>query len=1068
MRLHTLLFYFYCFQTLAETSPNVVRFVRNDGQWDATIHYKADLPGGFLYLQNNALHYTFYDTKAVAGLHAAKENTANTRTASSLSAHGVSVTFEGANQHPQIIVSQEVSEKRNYYVGNDPTHWASNVPAFGEITYKNLYPNIDLRLYTYGNSLKYEFLVAAGADPSLIRIRYKGANGIAIEKGNLLISTSVSTIKELQPYSFQTTGTKSNEVASNFRITDGIVSFDFPNGLSPTLPLVIDPVLIFSSFSGSYADNWGHTATYDDEGNLLSGGSVFDIQAFPVTQGAFQTQFGGIWDVAILKFAGKGDKLVYATYIGGARTEVPHSIVCTTKGELIVFGTTSSTNFPTSLTAYDRSFNGGRNVTAVSGMDYTNGSDIYLIKLSKDGTKLIGSTYVGGSDNDGINFNRSNLLIRNYGDEYRGEVVLDANDNIYVASSTVSTNFPMQNPDRNVRAGSADAVVFRLNPDLSKLEWSTFLGGNGFDVAYGIRAGKTGVYVCGNTNSTDLQASTNALKRTIGGSEEGFAVRYVNDRLAALTYLGTPEPDAAQMIDLDKDENVYVVGITAGVYPVANAAYQNSRSGQFIQAMDNNLSKSLFSTVVGSGRGTPDIVPTAFLINECGNIYLAGWGGSINASLSAPYAAQSSTRGLPVTPDAYRTSTDGNNFYIMILETGAKSLLYATFFGSTNTEAGDHVDGGTCRFDKKGFIYHAACACNRDGSPANFTTTNGSWSRTNNAENCNNAAFKFDIDTLQVSFDAFKGAEKNVLTGCAPLTLRFVNTSVGGKTYDWDLGGLAKSTAPTETSYTFDKGGEYTIKLKGINPLSCNREKSAQKIIKVTPTEFNVVSPPRICTGGSVQLSASGATTYKWSPAEGLNRTDIANPVANPKSSTTYTVEMTNAAGCVSTRTVNVEVDTSFKPDFTFEKTFECGQPVSLQLINKTSNADRIVWDLGNGDTLRTPNPPPYIYKQPGTYQITVKAYRGTCELSTSKPVEIEPPYVVSNVITPNGDGKNDTFVISQKGVRVEIYNRWGKLMYQSDNYPSDWGKNVSNGTYYYLLTTPSGSKCKGWLEVME
>ena len=145
--------------------------------------------------------------------------------------------------------------------------------------------------------------------------------------------------------------------------------------------------------------------------------------------------------------------------------------------------------------------------------------------------------------------------------------------------------------------------------------------------------------------------------------------------------------------------------------------------------------------VFGTGSGQVDIALSAFLVDNCDNIYVSGWGGSTNGSQSA---TSSTTTGLPVTSDCHQCQTDGSDFYLIVLEENMQSLLYASFFGGN--QSNEHVDGGTSRFDKDGIVYQSVCAgC---GGNSDFPTTPGAWSNTNNAHNCNIAAFKFDISEL--------------------------------------------------------------------------------------------------------------------------------------------------------------------------------------------------------------------------------------------------------------------------------------------------------------------------------
>lgn len=1223
---------------------SAVHFIKNQGQWDAVVRYRADVPGGFLFLKSHSMLYVFYDTEALSKRHAGNKLTAKNapilasgQPSEGIKAQAVEVFFEGSSPNVQMKADHKVAENRNYFIGNDPSHWAQGVASFGQIEYEGLYPGINLKIYTYRQTLKYEFEVAAKADPKQIQMRYEGADQVSVGNNQLFIKTAFGSVRELQPYSFQEIDEKNKRVETQIRLDANTLQFDFPKGYNAALPLTIDPELVFSTFSGSTADNWGHTATFDADGNLYAGGTVFSAE-YPTTLGAYQTKQGGKVDIGITKYSPDGKKLLYATFIGGGNTETPNSMIVNSKGELVIMGTTGSSDFPVAANGYKKTFSGGSsyvpsgNTIRDGAINFTAGTDIFVAKLSKDGTQLLGSTYVGGRGNDGVSqtafFNTPTqeiaiVEIRNYGDDLRGEVVLDKDDNIYVASSTLSTDFPVLNAPQPRSGGAQDGVVFKLDPALNNLLWSTYLGGSDFDAAYGLKVGPSGaVYVCGQTRSPNLTASRDAHHPAIGGVEDGFIAKYLTNNLQRLTYVGTPNTEVCYMIDLDKEENVYVLGLTNGrtLYPSTVGTYFNNRGAQFIHCLDASLTTTLFSTVLGSGRGTPDISPTAFSVNDCGNIYLAGWGGVTNSVTN--HSPFSSTKDLPVTADAYQKTTSGNNFYLAILEKGAKSLLYATFFGTAvnSQNKGDHVDGGTSRFSKDGVVYHSTCAC--DGSL--FPTTSGAWSEKNNSSNCNNAAFKFDLDRIRAAFDTYEGTRKNILEGCAPLTLDLQNVSVNGKTYQWDIDGNVISRDPLQAKFTFDKPGEYKITLRAFNPLVCNRGvdvatrtivvrqinakatgdttvcsdvaaqlkaeggtnylwtpsaglsnpavanptakvktttvysvKISNAVCDVTKTitvkidnskpDFvagrdtticagnsvrlfaqgaalryvwspgqtlndtarnSVVASPRqttvytvvatyadgckptknitvriddskpdffvspdttICVGTSVQLLARGAARFRWARNPTLSDTTVSNPVAKPQQNTTYTVTGLYADGCRPTKTVNVAIDRPLAVDFAVNQQYACGQPTSVSFTNNTAGASRSEWTFGNGKTERATTPAPATYPNDGAYNVVLKAISAAgCEYNVAKMIDVQNLNQLNNVITPNGDGKNDLFAVRIKNTALEINDRWGRGVFKADNYQSDWGKDVQNGLYYYLLTTPNGQRCKGWIQVLE
>jgi PKD repeat protein len=919
---------------------------------------------------------------------------------------------------------------------------------------------------------------------------YEGTSGLALKDGFLVTTTTVNTVTETPPYCYQAVGNGPQEVRSQYVLRGNVLSFGFPAGYHRELPLVIDPYLVFSTYSGSFTDNWGFTATYDEAGNLYSGGIEFGNR-FPVSTGAFQVNFSGQIDVAVLKYNPEGSQLLYATYVGGGGVEVPHSLIVNKADELVILGTTASTNFPTTAGAYDRQLSRGASAdplsylyynqqgnltTAQGGIRYLNGSDLFVTKLNATGTELLGSTYLGGTANDGLHMVDKPLLlnernasttpiINNYGDQFRGDVNVDDAGNIYIASTTTSANFPTVNAAQTTMRGPQDAVVCQFSPDLSALLWSTYLGGSGIDVASSLRIGASGsVYVCGGTTSRDLPVGAGVVKPALNDNQDGFVARLSPTSAApVLSYLGTAQLDQAYLIDLDGNENVYVMGLTLGQYPVTGNVYRNGNSGQFIHALNNTFTQTLFSTVIGSGRQSPDISPTAFMVSDCGFIYLTGWGGEINQQFGEP---TSNTGGLPVTPDALRSTTSGDDFYLVILSSNAASLLYGSYIGSPTRQ--NHVDGGTSRFRKDGTIYHAVCAC-RDGSA--FPTTPNAWSRANNGnsdqnpganDGCNNLAFKFALNTLQAAFDG----EVEV---CSPHTGTYQNKSLGATTSQWEVNGQPVAASAGTLTYTFSQPGEYTITLRINNPATCKQTDVVTKKITVRQSSPISVSPgTRICAGDTTQLRADGGVKYEWLPKAGLDDPSSATPKATPAQTTDYRVKITNSFGCVKELTARVEVNREITAAFDVILSSECGKPNRVKLVNKSTNALRYQWLLGDNSVVEGENPDEFEYSRPGEYEVVLRASNDNCGTTASQRVRVENPELPPNVITPNGDAWNELFVLPNPGWKLEVYDRWGKHVYSNAAYQNDWGNDVQGGVYFYRITSPLGAACKGWLHVLK
>jgi len=260
------------------------------------------------------------------------------------------------------------------------------------------------------------------------------------------------------------------------------------------------------------------------------------------------------------------------------------------------------------------------------------------------------------------------------------------------------------NPERAITGDcfdclEADALtrVYAARDLLDCILWSEVAPLRGIDAAISGLANARNLFVAGGTASFDFPTTSGVYQTTFGGDVDGWIAQVSGDGSSILrsTFTGTPTFNQVYFLDLDMQENVYVYGQTTGSFPVTSGVYSNPNSGQFVQKFDNTLATLSFSTVFGSGIGIPNISPTAFIVNDCVNIFLSGWGGQINSQLGF---WNSSTNHMPVTPDAYQKNTSGSDFYFMVLSSDASQLLYATYLGGADSRT--HVDGGTCRFDK--------------------------------------------------------------------------------------------------------------------------------------------------------------------------------------------------------------------------------------------------------------------------------------------------------------------------------------------------------------------------------
>ena len=756
-----------------------------------------------------------------------------------------------------------------------------------------------------------------------------------------LIDNYVARVLELAPFAYQVSESGDTlPVECHYKLDKNVVSFSL-GSYDRGQPVVIDPVLVFSSYSGSTADNWGYTATYDSHGNLYGGGIAFSV-GYPVTFGAYQTQFcasasGTTTDVAITKFDSAGTNIYYSTYLGGSYVDIPHSLYVNDNDELYVFGTTASPDFPVTPDAFDTSFNYGTATTLSTSLSFPLGADIFVARFSADGRQLLSSTFVGGSGNDGVN--TASELRKNYADDNRGEILMDINSNVYVVTSTYSPDFPVTpNAYDTSYNGSQDVCVFKMSYDLSQMIWSTYMGGAGKDAGYSMMLADDGsVYLCGGTASADFPVVAGAHQSALAGGADGYVSHLSpnGDNLLASTYLGSPEYDQAYLIKGDRLSVPHVFGQTSasGMTWVQNASYHTPGGGQFLTKLAPSLDGVVWSTAFGSGLGGPDISPTALLVDYCSNIYMSGWG-------SAQLNGFGGTVGLPITADAFQSTTDGSDYYFICLNDDVSQLVYGSFFGGAATYAREHVDGGTSRFDRKGRIYQAVCAgC---GGQSSFPTTPGAWSTTNGSTNCNLGVIKMDFGLPVVVADF-----RMPSTVCMPDTVFFENHSqtIGNSTsYFWDFGDGAISTQ-TAPSHCYAHSGYYNITLIVQDLGSCNFADTLTKMVLVLANMVDTLPDANICYGDFAQIGIppSVGVDYQWSPVSSLSNPSASNPIAAPLQSTLYRL-VASTQSCTDTFYQRVRVDTSsalLSPDTTI-----CRGDTALLTLSGVADYVSIIWSL--------------------------------------------------------------------------------------------------------------------------
>lgn len=1019
-----------------------VEFIENKGQWDARVKFKSEAGDGSFFLEEKGYTIAQYNADDLngmrEGMHVPPGIRADREGPSRVRSHAYRVEFVGASV-PQITGEKPIQTYNNYIIGDDPSKWVSKATIYQAVTYKNIYPGIDIRYFMdEGLNLKYDFILHPGAKVSDIALKYSGAEKLEVQKRELVVTTSLGKNRSLRPYTYQLQDNGRQEVDCKYEIKNDVVRFKVAN-YDPTKILVIDPTLVFFTYSGSSANNFGFTATFGVDGSFFGGGIVFG-QGFPVSPGAYGQAFGGgQYDIGIIKLSPDGRNRIYATYIGGSGQEQPHSLVADNQGNLILAGRTNSGNYPV-VPARD---------AATSGPG--GGYDIVVSKLSADGSALIGSMRIGGSGLDGVNIGdredlTSSSLRRNYGDDARSEVLLDNSGNIYVASCTQSTDFPTTPgaAQRN-RIGKQDAVLLKLNPSCQNILFSTRLGGTEDDAAYVLTVGANNdVYVAGATKSKDFLGIPNA--GVIGpkfneGEIDGFVV-VLNDQGSIVksgTYVGTNAIDEVYGIDVDNLGYPYIMGTTHGSMPVINANYSNAGAKQFIWKMEPDLSSIIYATVYGStNSGAPNISPTAFMVDRCENVYVSGWGGKANSSF-----AGGNVLGMPVTADAVKGTADasGSDFHFFVLEKNAASQLYGTFFGQRDPPAGaspvtygDHVDGGTSRFDSRGYIYQSMCFQHIPGQP--FNGTAGSWSMQNKVSDGG-----YSIGMLKIEMD-FTGVRANLQVvmdgvpndtiGCIPQLVEFrdIEKSSKGVLFYWDFGdGTGDTTTVQNTSHNYTLAGSYLVRLISIDSSTCNIADTVYQRIylnnnRVMPDFDAIKLPP--CENLTYQFTNTTTETtgqpfkpniFKWD--FGDNSTFLTNSFGDPVTHTyaatgTYNVKLTvsDTLYCNSPADTVKVIRISPIVKASFETPAVGCAPYEAKFDNTSQGGISFLWDFGDGTT-GTDDSPMHLYNTLGTYTITLTASDpASCNLTdvttfaitvSEKPTaafDFQPTHPIENVFT--------------------------------------------------------------------
>ncbi len=1055
-------------------------FIENKGQWESPFHYKLTLGNGSVFLEGNRVTFNLVERIKAKRKDVQASDFHHYEPDSLIRSHAYRMTFLGGNPSPEHTPGKKRRAYLNYLKGNDPQRWKGKVGLYEQVRYSEVYPRIDAVYYfSEDKNLKYDLVIKPGANPSQVKISYAGQEGLELVYGNLMVYTSIENVLESAPYAYQLENGERVEVPCEYRLEGNILSFDV-GAYNREKELIIDPTLIFCTYSGSRHDNFGYTATYGADGSAYGGGVIFGLGSMYPTKMAFQSvsanSTGTEMDIAISKYTADGTDLIYSTYLGGTNNEMPYSLLEAKNGDLLILGNTGSEDFPMSSQAFSDSLSKGAQVGAIR--KYYNGIDIFMARLGAQGDTLIGSTFIGDTAKDGLNTG----FDLNYGDRFRGDIGEDSRGNIYAVSNSWSSDFPVKGPFAQSYQGKQDGVVFSFNADFSSLNWSTYVGGSENDALLSLKlVNDSLLYVTGASASTGLvPLGFPSYQNALSGSGDGFIAgfRASDGLMQYATYNGTPDMDANYFLEQNDKGQIYVFGQTRGIYPVGGVTdiFSEQAGPQFIQLFKPDLGDDIRSTVFGRStiEGRANISPTALMVDICENVYVTGWGGGAEGYLNRQFSYnQGNTSQLYITNSAHQKTTDGSDFYFLVLDESWKKVNYATYFGQ-NGGFGDHVDGGTSRFRKDGTIFQAVCAsC---GSSSGFPVTDSAYSKVNrygNQGGCNMAVFKFSIKYDEIIADLDIQND----SACIPYYASFMDNS-----YNRDLLIAERPNGLIDTL----KGSSILIKDPGYQDI---------KFIAIDTTCGFKDSLIHTFYGAEENPSLSFAYSYDSCDADGVVELTNYSPVNSSISwdfgdGTTskeqhpvhvyeepgwYAIKLYgtgNFCGKTDSATQFIEIrDIDSKNDF-FSIYNPCEQPLEATFAGRGSGFQVKKWYVNDKLVQKdSSNRMTINFGKPGIYAIRLDSEDTLCNRSYSYTqdfgvtgAEAVSPFSVPNIFTPNGDGVHDYFKASLKfpfqssEFQLQVFNRWGVQVFEATAIEAGWNgsfenKAVPQGVYYFLLT---------------
>jgi hypothetical protein len=637
----------------AEYARLPLSFERNLGQTDRRVKFLARGP-----------HYTLFLTSDEAVL-ALQQNGARQGKpgAPSVPPAVVRVRLVGANDGAQVSGLDELPGRSNYFVGNDPQGWHTQIPTYAKVLYRNAYPGIDAVYYGRQGQMETDYVVKPGGDAGLIRMGIEGAQKLEVDReGNLVLQVDGGAVRFERPVAYQENGGRRSSVAAHYALAGQREVKVEVGQYDHRSPLIIDPVLIYSTYLGGTGGDVAYGIAVDSSGNAYVTGSTASND-FPITS-AIQPDTAGDGDVFVTKLNAAGTGLIYSTFLGGGKVDTATCIAIDASGNAYVAGQTTSPDFPTSPGGFQLTYGGI--------------GDGFVAKIGPAGSTLIYSSFLGGSAPDSVQ-----------------AIGLDPSGSAYLAGSTQSSDFPTVTPLQVGNDGcttingapscSSDAFVAKVSPEGTKLEYSTYLGGSDADYGQGIAVDNAGIaYVSGYTYSTDFPTQ-NAFQSSNRGGVDAFltALNATGTTLVYSTYLGGSGQDRVFGMAIDAIGSIYLVGDTTSKdFPTTANSFQSSNAGQgdaFVCKLSPGATSLVYSTLLG-GAGVDQASGVA--LDSSGNAYVTGFTNSSDFPTVDPLQRILGVFGA----SSCGTAACTDAFIAHLLTSG--QVVYTTYLGGSGADTG--------------------------------------------------------------------------------------------------------------------------------------------------------------------------------------------------------------------------------------------------------------------------------------------------------------------------------------------------------------------------------------------